>query len=418
MTRFVAYAIYNIGIRIFNLLFLCYSFFNGKAAKIRLGRHQLNRQLESASSALPTIWFHCSSLGEWEQTIPVVERLKDNLNIQVLISFYSSSGFENAKRQELVDSMIYLPVDYYKAYTPVFSKLNIIGISFTRYDIWPNLVKNAVDRGIPLFLIGAETASLQRYLKPGSFFNHILRHFSLISCNTSGTAELLTDAGFSNVYSDGSPKLERSAQVAASEYKNTVLEAWQRDSLVVIGGSIWPTEIVMLEKLFFDHSIKNLKLILVPHEPSPDVIKSLQETYRGINVLFSQLSEHDSESRVIIMDKVGYLSKIYRFADVAFVGGGFGKGIHNITEPAAAGLPVISGPNNSGFSEATVLKEAGIYYTIRTFEEFEDVMDGLIENETKRIEIRTAAIDFFNTQSGAAERISQHVIEYVGVAER
>lgn len=418
MTQSVAYILYNFGIRIYHLLFLCYSCINSKAAKIRIGRKQLIRYLGSTSSGLPTVWFHCSSLGEWEQTIPVVERLKEKSNVQILVSFYSSSGFEYAKRRDLVDAMIYLPVDFYKAYAPVFNTLNLVGISFTRYDIWPNLVRHAVDRNVPLFLIGAESASLRKYRRSNGFFAKMLQSFSFISCNTVSAATLLNNSGYRHVYTDGSSKLERSAQIAAQEYVNASLDIWRKDAFVIIGGSIWPPEAIMMERLFIEGAIENMKMILVPHEPSHDVIGALQEKYKDTRVLFSQMDGNSTESKVIIMDKVGFLSKIYRFADVAIVGGGFGKGIHNIAEPAASGLAVISGPNNSGFSEAAMLQDAGVYFPIETYKEFRELVIDFAENELKRKEIRTIANTFFNAQSEAAERISQHIVDYAGITER
>jgi len=404
--------LYNIGFYFFNATFWLLSFFHKKAGQIIDGRKKSLEELKNIRIEGRVIWFHCASLGEWEQTIPVVSQIKQTGDFKVMLSFYSPSGFNHAKRTDLVEWIFYLPADLSGAYEEFFSRLDIRGISFTKYDIWPNLVKSARKRNIPLFLFGTEIRPGSKYLKKHSFFYKLLENFSWISCNVYQSTTLLKHAGFDEVYTDGSPKLERAADVARLSYKDELIESWKNDKFVILGGSVWSEEISWLTEMARSNDFGEIKIIIVPHEPTDEVIKTLSHDCGSNVVLFSQLDKNSIEKSIMIMDKVGYLSRLYRYADLALVGGGFGKGIHNIAEPAAYGIPVVSGPNNKAFSEAVQLEEEGIYLVARNYNDWIIIVREMVNNLQRRELIRLKSQTFFGKQMGSSLRIAKRILEY------
>lgn len=411
-------ALYNAAIWLYHCAFRLAGFFYEKARQIEHGRKVSQAEIVTSPISGPALWFHCASLGEWEQTIPVVENIRKKNRINILLSFYSPSGFINARRKDLADLVFYLPADMPHSYDFIFDRFEIKGLVFTRYDLWPNLILKAKKSGTKLFLIGGEVRPDSRYLRKGGFFASLLETFDFISCNDPRSAELFRGAGYREVFADGSPKLERAASLASSAYDNMLLEQWSAGYFVVIGGSIWEKETEILLQSYRSPESAGIRYILVPHEPVKAVIEHLAAQFGNEAVLFSQFTVSDMDKSVIIVDSVGYLSKMYKFASLALVGGGFGRGIHNITEPAAHGLAVITGPENEKFSEAQLLKEAGVYFTIRGYPDFKALLAKICHEPSYRALIAQKASLFFKKQHGASEIIGSRIIKYLNLAEK
>lgn len=411
-------ALYNVAIWLYHCAFRFAGLFHEKARKIEQGRRMSRADIAGSSISGPVLWFHCASLGEWEQTIPVVENIRKKSGMNILLSFYSSSGFVNARRKDLADLVFYLPADLPGSYDLIFDRFEIKGLVFIRYDLWSNLILRAKRSGAKLFLIGGEVGPGSRYLRKGGFFASLLVNFDFISCNDPRSAELFRGAGYKEVFADGSPKLERAASLAASTYDNTLLEQWSAGYFVVIGGSIWEKETEILLQSFRSPEFAGIRYILVPHEPVKAVVEHLAAQFGDEAVLFSQFTPSAMDRSVIIVDSVGYLSKMYKFADLALVGGGFGRGIHNITEPAAHGLAVITGPENKKFSEAQLLEEAGVYFTIRGYPDFKALLAKISHEPSYRALIAQKASLFFKKQHGASEMIGSRIIKYLNLAEK
>ena len=402
--------LYNIGIRVFHGLFLIASLFHPKAKEILKGRKKAKGELKRIQIENSVLWFHCASLGEWEQAIPIVEKIRQHSDFTVILSFYSSSGFLHAKRLDLVEWVFYLEVDFAHSYDEIFRKFRISGLCFIKYDLWPNLIQTANRMGIPLFLLCAEVNEGSKYLKNSSFVNQLLHRFNWISCNTPSSRTLLINSGFSKVYTDGSTKLERAFNVTEEVFENHLLAEWRKNQFVIIGGSVWPTEIDWLLRMIKGNLDFPLKMIIVPHEPKEDVVKKIQIEIGSESVLYSEMDVEKIDKKYVIMDRVGYLSRLYRYGDIAIVGGGFGKSIHNIAEPAAYGLPVVSGPNNNGFSEAELFQEIGIYFVVNKYEDWIEIFQKVYESVIFRDDIRSKAQQFFVQQRDAAKKVADRII--------
>ena len=405
--------LYTASLFVYNCIFAFISLFHSKAAKIINGRKESRSQISLLDdSRPPAIWFHCASLGEWEQTIPVVEKIKAESSYFILLSFYSPSGFENAKRADLIDLKIYLPVDFIRNYRLIFQKFDIKTLVFTRYDLWPNLILAANNLKIPLILIGAEFKAGSRYLRTNSFFYKLISRFSYISCNDPASADLLIKAGLRHIGSDGSPKIERAVANTKAKIAHELLSEWCKNDFIILGGSVWSQEITLLAKFIQDHP-SNIKVILAPHEPNDQSLKEIDDAFKAKVSRFSTLSEQDMDCQVIVIDSIGILSGLYHYADTAVIGGGFGKGIHNILEASVYGIPVISGPNNSKFSEADLLLNESVYFVAEDYNSFNKLISEFMNDKNLREKIKSKAAKFFEKQLGASQIISTKILKII-----
>lgn len=405
--------LYDVLIWLADLLFKVVALFHNKAAKIVLGRKASRQAINNfiTDPHLHFYWFHCASLGEWEQTIPIVEQLKNIKKCFVLVSFYSPSGFENAKRTDLIDLRIYLPADTSTGYNAIFDKFKISAIIFTRYDIWPNLVRKASRLNIPLILIGAEFRQGSRYLNKSSFFGNLLKQFVYISCNDHISYDLIKNAGFLNAALDGSPKIERAFDLAAHPQQNDHIHSWKGTDKIIVAGSVWQDEISLIYDYIKGENPANLKWIIAPHEPSLAMISILKGKFGNDMALYSELVQQSSDKKIIVIDSIGLLSQLYYYADLAVIGGGFGKGIHNILEPASYGIPVIAGLNYSKFSEASILLDLGVFKPVNNFEQFKNTLNGLLFNESRLDSIKVSINKFAESNMNVSETISARIIK-------
>ena len=402
--------IYPIIVRFSNVLLSFIALFNPKIKKIIAGRKETQLFFsKSQSFQTKNIWIHCASLGEWEQAIPVAELLKIK-GFHIFLSFYSPSGFVNAKRMDLITRKFYLPSDLTPNYKPIIDHISPQIVVFVRYDLWPNMLKAFKNKGIPTILIAAEFRNESRYLKANSLANGMIKQMNYICTNDQASKETLNLHGYQNVTFTGSPKVERVIQ-------NTQLFDPSLDILknlssfpTIIIGSAWSPEIKLISNWYNKYKPK-VNLIIVPHELNANSIQLIQSHFPDV-LEFSKLTAEQIQSgpTQIVVDKFGLLSQLYRFGTIAIIGGGFGAGIHNILEPSVYGLPVLSGPKNKKFSEAMQLINLGSYFSVTDQKQFDDVLNDLIANASKREEIKKNLIHFFHKTLRASENI-YHCIE-------
>lgn len=407
--------LYSVLMTIADLLFKLISLFHPKARKIVKGRkHDKTRILNPALNISgQVIWFHCASLGEWEQTIPVVNAIKNESNFKIIVSFYSPSGYENAKSKELADLIFYLPADIASNYDFIYKKFDIKVLVFCRYDLWPALIWKAKNNNVKLVLIGAEVKSGNRYLKKNSFFGRLLSMFDYISCNDLSSYQLFLEHGFSQSHFDGAPKIERALFTASNPFQNADLDAWAEGHQVIVAGSVWPAEIGLIGQWAKLNKGQGIKWIIAPHEPGPSYYEAVRQIFGNEVIEYSRFNDTQWNKEAILIDSIGLLSKLYNFADLAIVGGGFGKGIHNILEPAAYGIPVIAGSNYSKFSEAEILKQKQIFYPVRDFVQFNDAVKVLLFDTKIRSKIRLDIDHLKEENSGVSKRISHKILNLI-----
>jgi len=376
-----------------------------------------------------TIWFHSASMGEFEQAKPIIEKLKaKNKNIKIVCSFFSPSGYKNQKNYEFADAVCYLPFDSKKNVKMFLDLVNPCLVVFVRYEIWRNYLEQIKKRQIKVMLIDATAPQSKSILNPFfirgftrtnySFFDYI---FTVGEKHTVFFKELGVK---SNIKTLSDTRFDRIIEkVSQNQAKPLVPKSiFNEDELVLIAGSSWEED----EKLIFN-ALRNielsykeqLRLIIVPHEPTEEHIQRLQTLFSD-TLLFSKLLEitkkYDiSEVRkivgknTIIVDSIGKLLGLYSIADFAYIGGGFGAGIHSVTEPAGYGIPLSCGPKYKVSHDAVNLVKLNTLKIIEGKTDFTKWLEELISDENKRDELGKIAKDHINNNAGASDEIVKNV---------
>lgn len=349
------------------------------------------------------LWFHCASLGEYEQAVPLIEELK-NKKYKILVSFFSPSGYEQKKNHKLIDVAIYLPID-----TPSNAEYLVKTVQpkqafFVKYEFWRNYFSALSKREIPIYMISSTFRANQVFFKwYGSFYKQTLKMVNHFFVQHVNSQQVLIANGFENVTVSGDTRFDRVyAQLKMNNQLDFIADFKANRTCVVL-GSTWPDcEAVFLKAI--NASNEDVCFVIAPHEIRPEKINSLVEKLKVNTSVFTK--GIDNQSKVLIVDAVGYLTRIYSYADVAYVGGAVGiTGLHNILEPAVFGMPILAGTNTRKFPEADALQNAGGLVKINTADEFEIILNDLLENESKRNDIGEASKNFIKNQTGATEKI-------------
>jgi 3-deoxy-D-manno-octulosonic-acid transferase len=365
-----------------------------------------------------TIWFHAASLGEYEQGLPVMERIKSRFpNHLIVLTFFSPSGYEVRKNNTLADVTVYLPLD---TQTNVEQFMKIVRPDmafFIKYEYWPNYLNALQNREIPTYLISGIFREKQVFFKwYGGFYRKALDAFEHFFVQNSSSKELLLKLGKTNVTVSGDTRFDRVFAILNQNNQLDFIEKFKNNTLTVVVGSSWPKD----ESLLVDYmnSSNNVKFIIAPHNINKDQIADLKNQISKKTMLFSSINFNDldasklNEYDVLIIDTIGILTKIYSYADIAYVGGGFGKpGVHNILEPATFGVPIIIGPNYSHFAEATALVKMEGCTSISNQEELNETFDKLLQNSDIRLEKGHICSTFVEMNKNATEIIMNYIIQ-------
>lgn len=406
--------LYNISIYLYTLFIRIASIGNSKAAAWIKGRKGLMELIESSLDKNKRyIWFHFASLGEFEQGRPVLERLKsENSKLPIIITFFSPSGYEVRKNYALADHVFYLPVDTRSNAREFVRMLNPQMAFFTKYEYWFYYFDELYKKKIPLYLISGILRSDQIFFKwYGGLHRKILSKISYYFVQNKTSKTLLNDLGFQNVSVSGDTRFDRVVFNASKAKELKLIRNFTLGKKVFVAGSTWPIDEKLLVRLCI--SSPEWKFIIAPHEVNSSRIREVAERFPNA-VRYSVLNQTtidstgdqntESDVQVLILDTMGILSTVYQYGDVAYIGGGFGLGLHNTLEAAAFGLPVIFGPNYQKFNEAIDLIDHGAAFSIKNQEEFEKCMESL-KVEAKRKKSGKAALEYVNQQTGATEAI-------------
>jgi 3-deoxy-D-manno-octulosonic-acid transferase len=363
--------LYNLAIQLFIFGARLASLFNKKARALVSGRKNLlaavQRQLRSNTA--PLLWIHCSSLGEFEQGRPIIERLKKDFPVhKILLTFFSPSGYEVRKNYAGADYVFYLPFD-----TPSNARKWVevtrpaIAI-FVKYEFWLNFSEEIRKAKVPLISVSAIFRADQIFFKGiGGLFRRALRNFNHLFVQNHSSAKLLQGIGITNVTAAGDTRFDRVYEITSSKERITVAEQFKTNDKVMVAGSVWPEDMEVLAPFINETPIK---FIIAPHEITEAFLGDIEKGVVGKTLRFSKSnSEAELESaKVLLIDNVGMLSKLYRYGEFAFVGGGFGKGLHNILEAACYGIPVFFGNKNyRKFAEANELIMQGGAFEVSGF---------------------------------------------------
>ena len=358
-----------------------------------------------------TIWFHAASLGEYEQGLPVIERIKEeHPEHKIIISFFSPSGYEVRKNNAIADTTIYLPLDT-KANAQQFIKsIHPEMVFFIKYEFWPNYLSELKKQQIPTYLVSGIFRKDQIFFKwYGSFYREALDTFTYFFIQNEKSKKLLLQIGKTNVAISGDTRFDRVATILEKDNSLSFISQFKNNSTTLVVGSSWPKDEALLTD-YINSTKHKIKFVIAPHNIKQDQIRSLQNSISKKTVLYSEfiynptlaLAEYD----VFIIDTIGILTKIYSYADIAYVGGGFGKsGVHNILEPATFGVPIIIGPNYSNFAEATALVKLEGCSTIANESQLKKNIDELIIDEVYRSEKGHICSTFVTMNKGATNII-------------
>lgn len=400
--------LYNIGIYLYQLAIFIASFFNTKAKKLRIGQAEafivLKQKIDPNTRY---VWFHAASLGEFEQGRPVIEQLKkEKPDTKILLTFFSPSGYEIRKNYALADIVSYLPLDTASAAKKFVEMLNPSKAIFIKYEFWPNYLQALKAAGIPVYSISAIFRPGQIFFRwYGQWYKKLLQGIDHIFVQDKASLDLLKTHGVDKVSIAGDTRFDRVADLAAQAKTIPLVEAFVKDTeKVIVAGSSWPKDEELLVRYLKLHP--DVKMILVPHEIHAAHIMGISKLLNGNFVAYTEATEQNVQTaNCLVVDTIGLLSSIYRYGHVAYIGGGFGVGIHNTLEAAVWNVPVVFGPMYEKFREARDLIAIGGAFSIPDYEMLEAKLDALLKDEKAGV----IAGEYVKQNTGATKLILKEI---------
>jgi 3-deoxy-D-manno-octulosonic-acid transferase len=429
MFTFLYALIFNL--LVFPVLFLAYhlvAIFNSKYRRGVIGRY---RSFKKAAEFLKTLdqksrdiyLIHCSSMGEFEHIKPFIREFKNRLpRGQIVIMFFSPSGYENVKSEPGVDLFIYAPFDGWFIVRKLFKRLRPRALIIAKYDVWPNQIWTARSMGIPRVLINATLYSSSGRLRP------VIRWFQRAIYQKINLILTISDKDKENYRMLSSPekivvvgdtKYDQVVSRSEESRKKIVLpENIRAGKQVLVAGSTWPedeAQLIPAVRNLFSCFQEQMLTVICPHEPTSEHIRELAETLQPLtNCLYSRLNDYKGE-QIIIIDRIGLLANLYSVAQVAYVGGSFKQNVHNVLEPAVYGIPVIFGPVNQNSHEAQLLKQRGGGIEVTSAAEIESELRRVFEDETYCFSLSRAAKKLVEENQGATRRTVNEILSYLKI---
>ncbi|MBO5226322.1 MAG: 3-deoxy-D-manno-octulosonic acid transferase [Parabacteroides sp.] len=409
---------YSILIHFYAFIVALISPFHRKARLMRWGQWKTNRILrEKIDRNAKYIWFHASSLGEFEQGRPMMEKIKqEHPDYKILLTFFSPSGYEVRKNYNGADVICYLPFDTPFRVKKFLRLANPVMAVFIKYEFWGNYLHELKKRGIPVYIISAIFRPDQLFFQWfGAPYRKMLYNFTHLFVQDERSKELLAEFDIRNVTVCGDTRFDRVLDICRQARELPNVERFVKNEKgeqvqTLIAGSSWPQD----EDIFIPYFNKHpeLKLIIAPHEIHQEHLTYIESLLKRPSVRLSEVLQdnHLLEGKdCLIVDSFGMLSSIYRYGTIAYIGGGFGAGIHNTLEAAVYGIPVLFGPRYQKFKEARDLIKVGGGFSISSKEEFTDKMDELLTNQQTLATAGKSAGNFVSGNAGATEQILKEV---------
>lgn len=377
--------IYHLGIFFYQFVVRVFALFDKKAAQFVKGRKNWEKSLKSKIDPEASyLWFHCASLGEFEQGRPVIEAVKDRYpQYKIVLTFFSPSGYEIRKNYDGADVVTYLPVDTRHNARIFLDLVNPQKAFFVKYEFWYNYISALKQRRIPLFLISGIFRENQQFFKNtpwGLWYRKMLNGFEHFFVQNEKSAKLLENIRLKNFTIAGDTRFDRVAAIAQNAKTFENVDKFRGDTLTVIAGSTWKPDEELLAA--FINNSTNIKFIIAPHEVHPSNINRIHQLLKKPAISFSKAQNNDLSSYdVLIIDSIGILSSLYQYGNLAYIGGGFGVGIHNILEAATFKLPIVFGPNYKKFQEAVDLVAQKGAFSIGNAEELNRTFNKLLSDK-------------------------------------
>ncbi|MCF8298819.1 MAG: 3-deoxy-D-manno-octulosonic acid transferase [Saprospiraceae bacterium] len=400
--------LYNFGIQFYYIGILIVSIFNKKAAKWISGRKEIFIKIKSEiKNDEKIVWFHCASLGEFEQGRPVIELLKaKSPDYKILITFFSPSGYEIRKGYENADYVYYLPLD-----TPRNAKkfINIVKPEFAvfvKYEFWFNFISQLKKKNIPVFYVSAIFRPSQHFFKwYGGWFSKMLDKISYFFVQNTESQELLNSIGITNVEISGDTRFDRVFEIAKQKKSFPLIEKFKAESEIIIAGSTWPADEILIYDLL-KQDFENIKFIIAPHQVDNAHVDSIIKNIGQKVLKYSEATtENVSDYKILIIDSIGILNNLYQYTKLAYIGGGFGVSIHNIQEPATFANPVVFGPEHTKFVEAKDLIKLGGAFCVHNSNELIETVKKLLSDSDFYLKSSNTCKNYIDEKRGATEII-------------
>ena len=402
--------IYNFSIWFYHFIVWACSAWNNKAKLFTKGRENIFDKIKDkiAGNNKKVAWFHCSSLGEFEQARPVIEGFKKiNPDFFIFITFFSPSGYEARKNYNGADAVFYLPKDTLSNAERLIDITKPVIAYFVKYDFWFHYLSTLKKNNVPAILFSANFRENQLFFKPyGSFYRKILFLFSNIFVQNEKSAILLKKIKYYASLA-GDTRFDRVIENANLVKTFPLIEKFKNNYKILIAGSTWSEDVNILVELINKFE-GPLKFIIAPHEIKEKYLQEIENKTNPKTLRFSMADENNVEEAVLlIIDNIGMLSSLYQYGNIAYVGGGFKQGLHNILEPAVFGLPILFGPEKDfqKFPEAKEMMEADAAFTVKNESELIKIIEKLTKDENFKFETGENAKKYILANTGATDKI-------------
>lgn len=393
------------------------SYFNKKLRKMLDGEREAIKQIrEKVDPDAQYIWFHAASLGEFEQGRPLIEKVhKEHPEYKILLTFFSPSGYEVRKNYTGADIITYLPIDTITNARAFLRAIRPVMAFFIKYEFWYNYLHILQHRGVPTYSVSSIFRPNQIFFKwYGRNYGRVLQCFTHFFVQNEESQQLLAGIGFKNSTVVGDTRFDRVLQIKEASKQLPIVDSFvhiheEKKPLTFVAGSSWPPDEAIFIEYFNTHP--SWKLIIAPHVIGEDHLKQIISLLKNKKVVrYTQTTETDAANAdVLIIDCFGLLSSIYRYGEVAYVGGGFGVGIHNVLEAAVWSIPVIFGPNNAHFAEAQGLKHSGGGFEIHNLEDFSKYIQQFEVETNFRLERGIAGGKYVVALAGASNKVLNNI---------
>jgi len=409
--------LYNFFIFIYSIAINIASMFNNKAKQWVDGRKDIiSRISKEQLSDKQVIWVHCASLGEFEQGRPIIEQLRVSYpDYKIFLTFFSPSGYEVRKDYKFADYVYYLPIDTVNNAARFIEIVNPKLVIFIKYEFWYNYIDEIYRKKIPLIFVSVIFRPSQHFFKFwGKWYAKQLNKVTYLFVQNKESAQLLDNINIHHSDISGDTRFDRVVQLPNEKVSFPKLITFKGDSKLLIAGSTWqPDEKILLELL--NSSKADFKIVIAPHLINKEHISEITKRFEKYDpVLYSNVSTVGfAKSRVLIIDSIGFLSHLYRYANIAYIGGGFGVGIHNLLEAATYGIPVLYGPNYQRFREAIELRDNKGGFPISNAVECLSIFENLMFDKQTYVKSAAVAQKYVRNNAGATVMVVDKVNEYL-----
>lgn len=385
--------------------------FNPKARAFTLGRRDIFKRLANSlsSNTAPIIWVHCASLGEFEQGRPVIEKLKLEFpKYKILLTFFSPSGFEVRKNYDQAEYIFYLPWDTQRNASRFIDIVNPVLAIFVKYEFWYHYTTQLKKRNIPLLSVSSIFREDQLFFKSyGGFYRKILFNFSYFFVQNDESARLLRTLDVRNFIKAGDTRFDRVNEMVKRSSDLPIISTFKGNEKIMVIGSCWPEDLEVLIPFINEH-YHHIKFIIAPHEISESFISNLEQSLNAETMRYSAIETTKAErTQVLIIDNIGMLGRLYKYGEFAYIGGAFGKGLHNILEAACYGIPIFFGNKNyEKFQEAVDLINRGGAFEVADYPDFKNKYEAVTLPQTFLLACEVTR-QYVEENLGATEKVMQ-----------